>query len=190
MSNADDTGLEKVELVRSKTGVSYEDAKRALEASGGNVLDAIIWLEREGKVHTATVSYSTSATDGGQEQGTNSPEMIRAQQEYQESSRKSDLWETIKRVLQNSIDYKFVAVRRDGDQLVRLPVLVPIVGLFVWGATIWLLIVGLFFGVRYRIDKPDDASHSASKVTEDVNDAMSGAADFADTIKRDVTDKK
>ena len=190
MSNADDTGLEKVELVRSKTGVSYEDAKRALEASDGNVLDAIIWLEHEGKAHTTTASYSTGAADGGQAQGTNSPEMIRAQQEYQQSSRKTDLWETIKRVLQNSIDYKFVAIRRDGDQLMNLPVLVPIVGLFVWGATIWLLIVGLFFGVRYRIDKPDDASHSASKVTADVNDAMSGAADFADTIKRDVTDKK
>lgn len=190
MSNTDDTSLEKVELVRSKTGVSYEDAKRALEVSGGNVLDAIIWLEREGKAHTATASYSTGATDGGQAQGGNSPEMIRAQQEYQESSKKSEAWESIKRVLQNSIDYKFVAVRRDGDQLVRLPVLVPIVGLFVWGATIWLLIVGLFFGVRYRIDKPDDASHSGSKVTADVNDAMSGAADFADTIKRDVTDRK
>ena len=190
MGAADDASLEKVELVRSKTGVSYEDAKRALEVSGGNVLDAIIWLEREGKAHTATASYSTSATDGGQEQGTNSPEMIRAQQEYQESSRKSDLWETAKRVLQNSIDYKFVAIRREGDQLLRLPVLVPIVGLFMWGATIWLLIVGLVFGVRYRIDKPDDASHTASKVTADVNDAMSGVADFADTIKRDVTDTK
>ena len=190
MGAADDTNLEKVELVRSKTGVSYEDAKRALEASDGNVLDAIIWLEHAGKAHTATARYSTGAADDGQAQGGNSPEMIRAQQEYQKSSKKSDVWETIKRVLQNSVDYQFVAIRRDGDQLMRLPVLVPVVGLFVWGATIWLLIVGLFFGVRYRIDKPDDASHSGSKVAADVNDAMSGAADFADTIKRDVNGGK
>ena len=41
--------LEKVELVREKCGVSYEEAREALEATGYEVLDAIIMLEREGK---------------------------------------------------------------------------------------------------------------------------------------------
>ena len=40
--------LGKVELIRQKIGVSYNDAKVALEASN-NVLDAIILLERLGK---------------------------------------------------------------------------------------------------------------------------------------------
>ncbi len=41
--------LEKVEVIREKCGVSYEDAKAALDACDDNVLDAIIWLERQGK---------------------------------------------------------------------------------------------------------------------------------------------
>ncbi len=44
-----DITLEQVEKVRSCTGASYEEAKAALEAAGGNVLDAVILLEQQGK---------------------------------------------------------------------------------------------------------------------------------------------
>ena len=37
--------LEKIELVRDRTGVSYKEAKDALEAAGGSVVDAIIAIE-------------------------------------------------------------------------------------------------------------------------------------------------
>ena len=39
--------LEKVETIRTKCNVSYTDAKAALDAADGNVLDAIIWLEQD-----------------------------------------------------------------------------------------------------------------------------------------------
>ena len=38
--------LEKVETIRTKCNVSYTDAKAALDAADGNVLDAIIWLDQ------------------------------------------------------------------------------------------------------------------------------------------------
>lgn len=37
--------LEKIELVKDRTGVSYKEAKAALEAADGSVVDAIINLE-------------------------------------------------------------------------------------------------------------------------------------------------
>ena len=37
--------LEKIELVKDRTGVTYKEAKEALEATEGNVVDAIIRLE-------------------------------------------------------------------------------------------------------------------------------------------------
>ncbi len=37
--------LEKIELVKDRTGVSYKEAKEALEATSGNVVDAIISIE-------------------------------------------------------------------------------------------------------------------------------------------------
>ena len=43
--------LEKVEKLRKKTNVSYEEAKAALEANNWNMLDAIVHLEKQGKVN-------------------------------------------------------------------------------------------------------------------------------------------
>lgn len=40
-----DISLEKIELVKDRTGVSYKEAKEALEKSKGNVVDAIIYIE-------------------------------------------------------------------------------------------------------------------------------------------------
>ena len=37
--------LEKIELVKDRTGVSYKEAKEALEAADGSVVDAIINIE-------------------------------------------------------------------------------------------------------------------------------------------------
>lgn len=42
-----DVDLEKIDIVRERTGVSYEKAARALEAHGGNVVEAIVAIEKE-----------------------------------------------------------------------------------------------------------------------------------------------
>lgn len=39
--------LEMVDQVRERTGATYEDAKKALETAGGNIVDAIIEIEKE-----------------------------------------------------------------------------------------------------------------------------------------------
>lgn len=41
--------LEKIDIVRERTGVTYTEAKEALEASQGNVVDALIYLEKNTK---------------------------------------------------------------------------------------------------------------------------------------------
>ena len=174
--------LEKVELIREKTGVSYDDAKVALEAANDDVLDAIIWLERMGKADTQTAAYTTTADPG---YGYTSPEMAEAQYEYAESSKKngfSNLFDALKRLCQKGLETKFVA-ERNGERAVVLPVLVVILGLFLAGATLWLLIIGLFFGFHYHIE-------GASPVTVDVNKVMDSASDLADSIKDTVKGNK
>ncbi|HEY5575334.1 MAG TPA: DUF4342 domain-containing protein [Clostridiaceae bacterium] len=39
--------LEKIDIVRERTGASYSEAKEALEACEGNVVDALIYLESQ-----------------------------------------------------------------------------------------------------------------------------------------------
>lgn len=44
--------LEKVDQVKARTGVTYAEAKKALENSGANVLEAIILLEKNEKLES------------------------------------------------------------------------------------------------------------------------------------------
>ena len=67
--------LEKVETIRTKCNVSYTDAKAALDAADGNVLDAIIWLESQGKTQT-TSAHATTESEPVDEP---SAEMVAAQ---------------------------------------------------------------------------------------------------------------
>lgn len=174
--------LEKVELVREKAGVTYQEARTALEACGYDVLDAIVTLEREGKAAARTATYAT----GGHAAGTVSPEMAEAQQAYEEQSRKmrwEQRWDSVKgqvaRIVKGGLTMSFVA-ERNGERLASVPLLILVLGLFAWGASLWLLIIGLFFGFRYRIE-------GASPLTIDVNDAMDKAADVAEGIRRDLS---
>lgn len=40
-----DITLEKIDQIRQRTGVSYKEAKEALERAGGDVVEALIYLE-------------------------------------------------------------------------------------------------------------------------------------------------
>lgn len=56
-----DISLEKIDVIRDRTGVSYKEAKDALEAANGNVVDALISIEEAGaKKWTDTVSVKGS----------------------------------------------------------------------------------------------------------------------------------
>lgn len=176
--------LEKVELVREKTGVGYQDAKDALEACDYDVLDAIIWLENAGKTDAYTASYETTGTTTTYA----SPEMQQAQEEYHAHSRKTKVGEVfagfcvqLRKLIRSGLDMTFIA-ERDGQNVIAVPLLIVVLGMLVWGASIWLMIAGLFFGFRYRIE-------GAGPVTIDVNQAMDKAADAAESIKNDFTKK-
>jgi hypothetical protein len=175
--------LEKVELVREKTGVSYQDARDALEANNNDVLDAIIWLEGQGKTETRTASYETGSTTTTK---MSSPEMVEAQQEYHKSSKRTkfgEIWsnfcQEVKRIFRAGLDMTFIAERK-GERVLAIPLLFVVIGILCWGAALWLLILGLFFGFRYRVE-------GASPLTIDVNDAMNKVADAAESIKDDFT---
>ena len=133
--------------------MSYEDAKAALDACDDNVLDAIIWLEKQGKSTKQTANYTTESAA----QSDVSPEMEAAQIAYQESSKKSDfsenmssLWEKCKELFHKSVETKFIVTRR-GEQFSGHASNYSNCWTIPLGATFWLLIIGLFFEMRYHI---------------------------------------
>ena len=55
--------LEQVERLREKADVSYAQAKQALEYSGGNLLDALIYLKEQGAIPRPQGAYYSTRNE-------------------------------------------------------------------------------------------------------------------------------
>lgn len=128
--------IELVELVREKAGVGYADAKEALDANGDDLLDALVWLERQGRSQTR----SAYATTGAPAPGGVSSEMRAAQSAYARSSATSARavagWfsrvrEACARFVRRGMETRVVSRREDG-RFVTLPLLPTVVGMGLW----------------------------------------------------------
>ena len=115
--------MEKVEALRNKAGVTYEEAKAALEANNWDVLDAMIALEKEGKVKQtssskAEVLTGDVVTENGQK-GSSEPKR-----------RKFMNW--VKDILRKANRNAF-EVSKDGKIILTVPVLVFVIVLLSQG---------------------------------------------------------
>lgn len=176
--------LEKVEKLREKTGVSYEDAKNALETCDYDLLDAIIYLEKLDKVKAPEVESFTT----GAEQQT-STEFEQAQQTYTNDCNKVTFGQMMDRffkwcgkVLKKSVDSTFI-VERKGQTMINVPVLVLVIALILaFWVVLPLLVVGLFCECRYHFEGIGD-------INVNLNSACDKMADSVDNLKSDVNNK-
>jgi len=185
------TSLEKVEKLRSLGNISYEEAKAALDAANGDLLDAIIYLEKQGKIQ--------SPPGGGYY---NSQKTVEAEEvAYRESDWKKhhhhhrhhqhwhnehsftnflkDAWNFCSKLIHKGNVNTFNVLK--GDEIkASIPITVLVLLLFfAFWVTIPLIIIGLFFGLRYRFDGPDFKSDT-------INKAMDSAAEAAENLKNSV----
>lgn len=175
--------LEKAELIVEKTGVLFEDAKDALEANDYDVLDAIVWLERQGRTARQTASYTTGTPDDV----VAAAEMSQAQSDYERATKQgkfsrvlSNAMDILRVGLKKCVDTSFV-VRRHGDQILSVPVLVLLLLIvFAFWITIPLLVIGLFCDFKYRFE-------GIGAVTVDINEVADRVSEGIDNFKRDVT---
>lgn len=175
--------LDKVEKIREKTGVSYEDAKAALEAANGDVLDALVLLENQGKIEKPDVQvYSTGEKKDGSEE---LHEAVKAYEEdksgsFRNTSKRFFAW--CKKWVNKGMENYFV-VNRNGEEMISLPVLALVILLVIaFWVIITLLIVGLFFGCKYSF-----RGDITKKV--DINSACDKAAEAAEAVKNEFTKK-
>jgi len=149
--------LEKIELVKDRTGVTYKEAKEALEAADGSVVDAIIAIEE------AMIGDKAKGKVGD---GVNK------------------IVEKVKELVKKGNVSKIV-VRKDSEVVLNLPVNIGIVGTVI--APIAMLVgVLTAFGTKCVIEvvKEDgsiiDVSEMASETFDDV---VEKGAVIADEVK-------
>ncbi len=174
--------LEQVEKLVEKTGVSYSEAKAALEQANGDMLDALIYLEEQGKIRKETAKNDNAAFN------TYTTNRTYTSGEHKESKTAENFKETTKSFgewLKSIFDKgnsNYLEMYRDGERKFSLPVTVFVILLiFGFWIVLPLMIVALFFNCRFRF-----SGNELGK--ESVNNAMGKATDIADGIKSEVVE--
>ncbi len=164
--------LEKVEKLRSKANVSYEEAKEALDASNDDILDAMVYLEKKGKVKKpSTEIYTTNYEDDNKYQD------VKGTVEEQNKKDKS-FGKKIKEVfllILDKLKNNSLKIERHGEELIIPLWGVLIILLLAWHIALLAIVVSFFFNCRYSVVGKDDLNK--------VNDIMDKAADAADHVK-------
>lgn len=171
--------MEMVEKLREKANVSIEEAKEVLERNHWDLLDAMIELERQGKV-TDGVKMSTDQQENTSYE-TVSPTVTGqafegdANAAAGEKKNRGKIRRTLKQIFRMSIDNSFV-VKRNEEVLIRVPVILPIACAV---ASFWItaivLFVGLIFGLKYSFEGKELGKDT-------INETMEKASDFAQNI--------
>ena len=148
--------LEKIELVKDRTGVSYKEAKEALEQADGSVVDAIIAIEE-------TIDISSKSSLG--EQGSAMIEKIK------DAIRKGNISK--------------ITIKKDEEVILNLPVNIGLVGtlLFPW-AVVASTIAAL--GTKCTIELLKDNGevlNLSDKATETFETVVEKGGSFAGDLK-------
>jgi DNA-directed RNA polymerase subunit L len=158
--------LEKIDIVRERTNASYSDAKAALEACDGNVVDAIIYMEKN-KKSTFDNIYSS----------------------------KDEFLTWIKDLI-NKGNITRIKVKKEDKTLVDMPVnagiAVGIIAYAIWTPLIAIGVIGaVVTNLTIEITKKDGSVEVINKVIrstmQDVKEKMSDVVHEAKSKVSDVT---
>ena len=148
--------LEKIELVKDRTGVSYREAKDALYAENGSVVDAIIRIEDQVDIAPKTAAENAA----------------------------SDVVEKLKEMIRKG-NVARVVVKRENDVILSIPVTIGVIGaVLLPEAAIFSAIVAL--GVKCSISiltKDGQEVDVVKKAREKISDARENYSSVADGIR-------
>ncbi|MFZ3130622.1 MAG: DUF4342 domain-containing protein [Desulfosporosinus sp.] len=177
--------LEQVEKLRAMANISYDEAKTALDATNGDLLEAIIYLEKQGKVNAPVGGgyYSSEKTEEayaipGDGKGW--------EKRHRHGHCKENFCSHLKkfgefclRMIRKGNANSFEVFKGE-ESKASIPVTaLALLLIFAFWVIIPLIIVGLFFGFRYRFKGTDFSGNT-------VNDAMNRAADAAINLKNSI----
>lgn len=148
--------LEKIELVKDRTGVSYKEAKDALEAADGSVVDAIIGIEESIE--------------------------IRAKSRLGEQS--AQIVDKIKAAVKKGNVSKII-VKKEEEVLLNLPINIGIIGtvLAPWAAVAGVIAV---FGAKCSVELVKDNGEIieiSDMAVDAIEDVMEKGSMIADEVK-------
>ncbi len=173
--------FEMTEKLREKVNVSYEEAKAALEANDWDLLEAIIYLENRGKHPYNSHEEKADADRRAENRSEEQAKERRKEREKQVSGVLQGIIGFLTKLLQKGM-HNSLEVYHNDNRILSIPI-VFLVLLLIFGFwfIIPILIIALFFGLRYKFAGQD--------INPKVNNAMDKVADKAESIKDDIKNK-
>ncbi|HZK83928.1 MAG TPA: ubiquitin [Desulfosporosinus sp.] len=179
------TTLEQVEKLCAMANISYDEAKVALDSANGDLLQAIIDLEKQGKVKAPTGGgyYSSEKTTGPGDEACNAKPWGNQNNYAKGGETFTSLLKKFGtfclKVIRKGNANSFEVLKGDESKASASVTAFSLLVIFVPWITIPVIVIGLFFGFRYRFNGPDLSGNS-------VNDAINSAADAAVNLKKSV----
>ncbi len=147
---------EMIEKLHNQAGIANDDAERALEQAGWDMLGALQILEREGKIAPLTSSMTTVEDKSGYEEVKRT-----ASKNTHRSQNAARFSEKIKEILLYSMNHSFL-IKRKNEIILNIPLLIMIVILLCAPkTTLVALLAGLFFECGYSVEKNNFGSGSS-----------------------------
>ena len=181
--------FELVEKLVKSTGVGYEDAKAALEACGWDLLDAAVWLEKNGKIENKSNHFTTNPEQQQEQQKQQEEERMKEERRKTSagtsagsSSSGNRIFHTIlTKARQIIMDNELVICKNSGEIFLEIPIWLAVVLLVVafWPFLIVLVLV-FILGFRFRLHGPDLGSEKVNRI---LSRAENAAGDFIDRMK-------
>ncbi len=168
--------IEDIELIRRKSGITYQEAVSLLDYHNGNVARALVDLERNGRIKPEAAQSARSTAASG-------PSTART---AKKSSARNDLVDLITKLYRARLK-----VSKDGTPIVNLSVLFSILSVIVAPHIVIIgAIVSLVLGYKFTFSKNDPAfagenlermvRSAADNVKASVSDFARGFQDGAD----------
>jgi len=172
--------FEKVEKLREYAGISYEEAKKELEKTNGDLLEAVVNLEKEGKIkEPGAKGYYKSAENADQEKSANNnlsqPKKEKKGSSFTETLKNIMGW--VRNIIEkgNANNFKII---KDDNLILEIPLTAfALLLFFTFWVVIPALVIGLVFGFRYNLGGPDLEQTKVNKAMDSVSDATKRAVD-------------
>lgn len=162
--------FEQVEKLREKTHVTYEQARDVLAEANGDLLEALILLERRGQTDAVTEGgfYSTKNERKGEAPLPMTVPQGKKRTQEGRQRRRAAAQGFFQRLTENHLE-----VWQGEQKQASIPLIVlAILTIFFPWITIPLAIVALVFGRRFRLSGPDMNREAVTKTMDTVNNAV------------------
>lgn len=166
--------LQMAQKLVDKAGVSYEEARAALEGADWDLLEALVRLEKEGKMNTDKAN-NTESREKNQGQAAPQAEARTEQAKAKTKSFFDKVMAAFKNLLDNGND-NILVVKKDGKLVLEISLTVAILLLIAFnGLFIFLTLLGVAFGYKYSFKsrkeerRQEEEVQAARMAAEDIH---------------------